>query len=338
MARKIERKEHDVRTGIIVVLAISFIMAMLEYYGAFAGLEGRLHDWSPFLHHNRPEMSKIVVLEIDKQAYDTLFHSNSPISPATLTSIVNRIASANPAPAVVGVDVLTTSEAGHGEFYRDFAKRIAKTEQAARIVWSAGPDDFKPHAVNPFAWLLGREDEPVIRPTEVLGYGLKDLNCREHIRWGPALAPTERDLKIRRFPKEIRVSDDVNSVECSLPRPSFTQVITTHYCASHRAVCNLTEGDDIYLSASGPRPTSISLDTIFALAKDGTTVQPKLPFDKYLGQLFDDKIVLIGGTFPNSNDFHETSEGQIPGIFIHAQAIASEISGLSSHSRYQAAV
>ena len=316
--------KEDIRRGVLFVVALSAFMAWLEYRGAFAGLEGKSQDifW---LQHGRPAIaSDIIILQIDDEAYAQFFKSTSPMSPVVLTNLVRQIASVQP--EVVGVDVLTTSEAEGGDTYR----RFAREQLGSKTVWISGAEKFHLQQAKFYQWIAGIDDELVVKPTQVLGYGLKQLDLHHEILWGPAVNPTEQDLKLRRFPRELKISENAASVEGAKSINSWARVVAQQYCATNAGKCKQLEGkEDVYLSVAGPPPPRLKLTEFFACSGKYVTFKPGQ--HEVLKQLARGKIVLLGGTFASSGDFHNTTEGFVPGIIFNARAIAAEIHGVAYH-------
>jgi hypothetical protein len=308
----------DLLRGLTVVVAVSFLIAMLEYYGSFAGLDGRFQDWFWLSHGKDLNAQNIVVLEIDQDAYKDLFNSQSPLDPYILMSLVRQVSEAEP--AILGVDVLTTSESDHGAAYRAFADSIDSDGLRAKTVWVADERRLRTHSPNPFYWLLGENEETIIEPTEVLGLPLRTLNKRPAILWGPALYPSDRDQKVRRFPTSIKVSEDIECRSCAWAKDSFARVVAKEYCSD----CKWLTEDEIYLSISGAAPTHYNLSDIFEPGSQ-SKLKLKFPWARKLKDIAGGKVVLIGGTFGRT-DSHETAEGSTYGVYTHARAIAAELS------------
>ncbi len=313
----------DVLKGVLVVVVLSLTMAFLAFRGAFAGLEGKSQDFFWLGHGPTADTSDMVVLEIDDPAYAQFFKSTSPMSPAILTELVRQIALVQP--AVLGIDVLTTSDADGGGTYRRFAREKLGT----KTVWISGEDQFDPHPVNFLDWISGKDDELVVKPTQVLGYGLKDLGGPDAMLWGPAIFQTEQDLKLRRFPRAVMISDNVHSLRGAMPKKSWAQVVAQQYCDANRRHCKHLEGDQVYLRVAGKLPPIYSLTEFFICSGEHVIFKPGKR--ELLKAFVSRKIALLGGAFSNSGDFHDTTEGRVPGIFINARAIAAEIHGVGFH-------
>jgi CHASE2 domain-containing sensor protein len=318
----------DIRKGILFVVVLSAFMALFEYYGAFANIDGKMQDRFWLRHGRSASSNDMIVLEIDDGAYAQLFKSVSPMSPTILTDLVRQIASVQP--TVVGIDVLTTSEADGGDTYR----RFAEEKLGAKVIWISGEVGFDPHSADFFKWISGKDDELVVKPTEVLGYGLEDLKRRPEILWGPAVNPTEQDLRLRRFFRELKVSENVGSLESATPKESWARMVAQQYCKENPGKCNKhLEGAAVYLKADGRRPFSAGLLEFFT--RSGEHAVFKQSGRELLKQLAKGKIALVGGTFAHSGDVHETSDGSMAGIFLNARAIAAEVDGVEGAREIQ---
>jgi CHASE2 domain-containing sensor protein len=101
-------------------------------------------------------------------------------------------------------------------------------------------------------------------------------------------------------------------------------VIAKEFCEGPDSRCAVgAEGEDIYLNTAGNPPPSIGLSELFK--RDGDSVTSLR--NGFLEQIVGGKIVLLGGTFDDSGDFHETPDGRMPGVLIHARAIDAEMHG-----------
>ena len=99
LLERVIKSTPAVLIGIVLTffLSRSGIFRQLETYAldTQVRLQGADHD------------SDVVVVRIDDQDYDNLFHSKSPLDQATLLKIINAIAAGKP--RVIGVDIDTTS-------------------------------------------------------------------------------------------------------------------------------------------------------------------------------------------------------------------------------------
>ncbi len=324
---------RDIFKGFIVIVAISVFMALLEFNGAIAGIEGKLQDLFWLRHNDAPMMDSMVIFEIDKDAYRSFFGSASPLCSQIVTGLVREINSVpSGAPAVIGVDILTEGRtANDRKIYQDFSI----TPSNRNVVWASGAEaEDQPPRIDFLQWLFGKDEEAPVRPTPVLGFDPYILRTKPEIDWGPAVYPTQDDLKLRRFPRRLTLATDPRSKEPNEIRATWARVIANRYCAALNQNCrpkppNITE---VYLNFAGLPPTSFSIDKFFERSGnpdncDGT-VGVKKDRQALLANLIKDKIVLLGGTYPQSADFHPTpADPKEAGIVINARAIAAEMKG-----------
>ena len=167
------------RWGLLVVVAMVFVMQLVEFHGWLAGIEGRLLDM--FLRKSSPTeeaglKSPIVTVEIDDDGYRDCFGGSSPLDPKMLGDMVTELASGSDGPRVLGVDILTDSEKNQKEYQQLSAKWPKKAaDQGTAVIWAASGEEARVEAVSFPWWLLGYPDTLVVRPSRVLGTAAENL-------------------------------------------------------------------------------------------------------------------------------------------------------------------
>jgi CHASE2 domain-containing sensor protein len=323
-----------------VILALAVIMAVGEYAGLLTGLEGWLEDrYLLFAGSGQPPVSSsVVVLDIDDDAYRECFDARSPMNASSIESLLLRIDQLGA--AVIGVDILTDP---HPDNPTDPKFREAQQNQRVyngladgpgglktNVVWIAGVDGgkFRADVPNLLGWFIGETEELTIKPTDVLGFDPGELVSRENIEWGPAVYTAEGDRKLRRFPRQLRISADPSS-GMGIAKDTWARIIVDRYCEGRIRACqSVKDRSEVFLPI-GSEPVLLKVLDFFSCAKHSGSREfsiLKVKEDLLRVQTAG-KIVLLGGTFASSGDFHETPAGRDAGIVINARAVEAEISG-----------
>jgi hypothetical protein len=308
-----------------IVLVLALGMQALDYYGWLAGPEGKVMDRLLSMQRSPHAESPIVLVEIDDEAYRKCFQETSPMNPQAVAATVAAVAS-QPNPWVVGVDILTDSDL-HKNEYRVLEPVLRQLRP--RIVWISGAEESKYEVASFWPWLLGVRDELIVKPTPVLGYPPGELADHPKIAWGLPVYPRDEDSGVRRFPREIQLSADPEHSSMSEPRRGWARLIAEEYCHSG-AKCNDQSGDEVLVSYSAPEPRRFSMLDLFACPANGQILPIGPQWTKFVTGA-QHNIVLIGGTFRNSGDFHETPIGRQSGLLINAYSVQAEIDGSGIH-------
>lgn len=310
--------------SLAVVVVLTLVMQALDYFGWLAGPEGRITDW--FLRSGKAQAAEnpVSVVEIDDAAYDACFDATSPLYAKTVTGLVTGAAAAKP--WVIGVDILT--EAGvRAKEYQAFAAKLPALQ--SKVIWISGAEKAAFEIAAFPAWLFGREDEFIVKPTPVLGYEAGELNEHPEIQWGvPVFAPDD-DAGLRRFPRQIQLSADPQKSEFRESRRSWARLVAEEYCRSG-VPCADESAEEVLLSYAASAPREFRMLDLFACSADNE-VKPGGPLWDKFQEAARDKIVLIGGTFRSSGDFHQTPAGRLPGLIINAYAVQAEMHAWGVH-------
>src|SRR5205085_2531300 len=115
-----------------------------------------------------------------------------------------------------------------------------------KIIWMAGADQQR--VIPPWflAWLLGGQDEVIVKPTPVLGLDPGVLEERLEILWGLPVFPRDDDLRLRRLPQEMEVSADPHHSRIHIRKPTFARLIAEKFCAD--CTTGKDRGEPIYVS------------------------------------------------------------------------------------------
>jgi CHASE2 domain-containing sensor protein len=324
-------RPHD----LLVIFSLAVAMTAFEYSGLLTGVEGWLEDrYLIFAGSGQPPVSSsVVVLDIDDDAYRDCFDGRSPMNASSLESLLRQIDQLGA--AVIGVDILTDPHPGDP---KDPNYLEAKQNQAVyrgmakfktKIVWIAGVDNGRFHAEVPnvFGWFIGEPDEMTIKPTDVLGFDPGELEDKK-IAWGPAVYTAEGDRKLRRFPREVRISADPTS-DMGVFQNSWARLIGDSFCTGRVPSCtSIDDRSEVFLPI-GAEPVLLSVHYFFSCTPHSGPRKFSIQKGKedLLKLQTSGRIVLLGGTFASSGDFHETPAGRDAGIVINARAVEAEISG-----------
>ena len=311
--------------SLAIVLALALGMQAIEYYGWLAGPEGKLMDRLLSAESGMAAESPILLVEIDDEAYSKCFQETSPMNPQAVAGLVAGIAS-DPKPWVVGVDILTDSEI-HKDEYRVLESTLRTLRP--KIVWISGTETSK-YEVAPFwRWLSGAQDELVVKPTPVLGFAPGELAERPKLEWGLPVYPRDEDSGVRRFTREIQLSADPEHSSMREPHPSWARIVAGEFCHSG-AKCNDASGEEVLVSYSAPAPQFFRMLELFTCSAPGQVAPGGPKWAEFVTRA-QRRIVLLGGTFRNSGDFHETPIGRKPGLLINAYSVQAELDGSGIH-------
>ncbi|MCU1339241.1 MAG: hypothetical protein JWO19_4822 [Bryobacterales bacterium] len=321
------------RWGLLLVLFLAFVMQLLEYHGWLAGVEGRILDL--FLRNTSRSVlsastSPIVTVEIDDDAYRECFRGTSPLDPETVGAMVTKLANGTPSgrPAVIGIDIVTDSEkqenqAGYERLAEEWKKK--PVGEGPAVIWAASGEVAHVEAVSFGWWLLGNPDALIVRPSRVLGRAAEDLKDAP-FDWSLPVFPPDEDLRLRRFPRRVQVSNDpLNPQVHPEERASWATMIAEKYCDATGS-CSIEKGgpEEVFVSSRVQIGQRFPADKVFGCSTKSESHQGPL-WGSLADTLSKPTIVLLGGTFANARDAYETPDGPVPGLRINAYAMQAEI-------------
>jgi CHASE2 domain len=234
-------------------------------------------------------MSDIAVVTISNVEYNSFFLGHSPLDPTKLRKLVDAIARNHPTAIAVDIDT------SHPDF-RDLK-----------------PDKNWP----PNIWerdILNTADAGEIEPTDILGGQDPSLNSRAGI---PLLLDDAEDKETRLYTRCIETKGAVLE-------PSFAFAAAEVYRSGNLAriteLCRKNDADSkqqFFIQWSHWRPIAAGQVLAHSDTKKNGGEEQALP------ALYK-KLVLLGGTYLDV-DRHFTPVGRIPGVFVLANAIQSEL-------------
>jgi CHASE2 domain-containing sensor protein len=361
--------------GVFLVLT----MQLLEYHELLGQFESFVLDsWigssasSPERAPSKKDTTKnaapILIVEIDEAAHRDCFGGHSPMSSQLLEKVVSSLVGTKdaPHPQVMGIDILTDAKT---ESYDSLRHLAWKASSSTRMIWAVPPERYNV-TIPPFLdWLRNGEEDLVADAAPVLGKEpasindvtrqefltpkfpandpmginqqaekLEDQSGRE-IDWAMPLYPKDEDLRIRRFARQIFISNvgaDVPTWPRKVAEVYFRQRAKAKAGVGARAA-DSQEAKGQFGSDFRQVIVSYNIDflKIYKL-KDLFTCQgslPKIAIDwlpskrqVYQDAVASDPIVLLGGTFELARDNYPTATGSTPGLLINAYALAAEMS------------
>jgi CHASE2 domain-containing sensor protein len=317
---------RSVRVGrLFATVAISFAMAVgsqyPEYRGVFASVQGMVTNLY-LASKSEAARADVVTVAIDDDDYQRFFNGTSPLNPAAVMGLVEALRALEPAPAVIGVDILT-----EGEEYREWPNRAAKG--GVPVVWAAS-GRYASEPVGFFPWLFGASEELIVIPDKVLGLPVS----RSTRDWGMPVFPADDDRNLRRLPRSwLNRNESDSRFDNTLAR-----VVAERYCWPQGCHDHGDAGEVLLTYGSRvPEPRYMVRDLF-------TCEAWKIPADKSRiceqwglnsaeaaakeRELLDGKVVLLGGVFGAARDFYPTPGGEsTSGLMINALAVRTEIDG-----------
>jgi CHASE2 domain-containing sensor protein len=285
---------RPLRRALPVIIVLAVLTAIAEHYGLFDPLETTALDAFIASHRTTPA-KEVVLVAIDDNDYDELFHGRSPLDGSTIRRIVEAVLAGGP--AVVGVD-LDTSHSDFGTALGDFADSRVVWGRDARVTWR-GSDVFA-------------DPQPVL--------GQRDPSVPS----GLTVFPPSRDGVVRRYARRIG-SERFGRVD-TLP-----WALTTRYCSMAgdalprrcEALKAAPTDEDVILNLAGDRYNFTTTWAAGALLR--ASMNPS--WSDQAAQLFGRKIVLVGGTYSVARDSYPTVVGPMAGVELMGQAVQTDLTG-----------
>jgi CHASE2 domain-containing sensor protein len=331
------------------VLIIMMAVSWMEALGWFRGFEASHLDAMIRVH--RPELSQdIVVVEIGEDDYQKLFEGTSPLDKFELLDLIQAIQKYNP--RVIGVDIDTNDWAAPCKRNSDGKRDASCAEKCGRLIdklnalrkaQTPRPGAEKLHSA--IVWAA------VPRTLEVplgLNPDLKSLplNCDSKTNpqcdpLGVPRFPIDDDGSVRHFERRVEVAKTEDRCpEGALAKgekcymPTFAQAILQEYAG----VGSSDSDGHVIFNFQGGRYRFQTIDSRQFLtgekAKGETEAgqgvrneNKEKEIDETRAALFDGKIVLIGGGFPEARDEYFTPMGPMEGVKLNALAIQTDLTG-----------
>jgi len=320
----------DHKGGLALSLLLVFVMQFIEYHGWLAGEEGRILDfyvkYVPRLGGSKVT-APIVTVEIDDMDYATCFKDQSPLNPQTIQSLLEGLIGdvAVRHPSVLGIDILTDAEHLSDSAYSGLRALPASYAQT-QLIWTAPLLGAAPYAPSFWAWMGGAEDELKVEAGSVLGYSPATA-IPKSVQWAIPVFPTEEDLRLRRFPRQVKelgfdkepetwAATVATAYRRGPAGPSVRDVIVTYDGPLEQFRMGA-----LFDCKEEPKPSGTSTPRIALTPHDDVMAK----FRRLVAEA--DPIVLVGGTFAKARDEYQTSDGPRFGLHINAYAMQADLAG-----------
>jgi hypothetical protein len=301
--------------ALVVVVAISLLTLVLDRFGWLRSLETAALDRLLILKQRVPAHD-IMVVEIDNEDYEQLFHETSPLDPETLTDIIDAIARNQP--KMIAVDLDTSARVFKG---------VKQSPRWPSIVWARGAHPAGEGEGGSQHW-----GEEVYVPEKIMG----DDDAPAGLTAGLALMPEDSDSQIRHFQRIFHVVPRGGHAAEPSATDSFHWAVVKMYCAlpSHDPRCDKlfplhaeqAEGEAGHLVLNLSIDPYVFDDPVRAstVLSEATTGEVSTSSPTFLA--LKDKIVLLGGKYESSRDYYETPLGTKYGVDLSAVAVETELS------------
>jgi hypothetical protein len=318
------------RRALLVSIVLAILIHLLEFKGFFAGAEGKVGDLYLELAGAPSPGATIVTVSIDDKDYAEWFDGKSPLDAATLLELVEAVQRSGA--VVVGVDILTDSEDYVSPSYEGRTRlNLALStigDHKVPVVWAATAVEPTVTRVGFFSWLLGAHDKVVGAPGKVLGKPVPvRVNELPADRWGSPIYPRDEDRAVRRLPR--RWLDR----ESNASHLSFAAKVAAVYCDRRPDRCAAPgASEEVYLSyrSNVSMQPDYRVRDLFGCRLVERHLCQTWTFNG--GDSLKESIVLLGGTFQVSGDFHDTAAGpNTPGLIVNAHGVQAEVLGLTMH-------
>lgn len=294
-----------------------------------------------FVHHNTPLLRAFenpaidafvrsdtiktkysMLVDINDVDFVELFERKRPLAADMLEKIILAIAAGKPRVIVVDID---TEDASF--------QKLRQLKVPCKVVWArdAIQVDEKSHSeeansphessgskVN--ASSHGQETFPPMAPQAVLGKNSR----HDDIEYGFAVTQADANGWIRSYPKRIPVLWDHQTFGSAVSSREITEEETLPWKVVRAA--NLAA--DEVSSADEPRQLMFKFSTYpsnYVGYSAGHVLKQVEGNRAGWETIAKDKIVLLGGTYRASGDFHMTPVGRIPGVNLVGYAIESHL-------------
>jgi CHASE2 domain-containing sensor protein len=289
-----------------VIILVSLFTLVLDHYGWLKSFETDALDRF-FLLREKVPAQDVALVEIDDDDYLQLFHETSPLDPPTLADLIDAIAKDQP--KLIAVDI-------------DTSAAVFKNMKVSPS-WP------------PIVWARGAHEAVADNDTLILEGVLGRSEPQTDLSSGIAIMPVDSDSKIRHFQREFLATNGSGASNSKLRVDSFHWAILRKYCV-------LTKTDERCrdLFSFQTNHEQRDNDLILNLAIDPYAFDARITASQVLDQAITgnvgggtpvflsikDKIVLIGGNYAVSSDYHFTPSGVKSGADLTAIAVESELS------------
>lgn len=282
--------------GIIIGVVISIIVTFLSWMGFLGGWENDVFDFMIWWEKEK-KSNDVMIIEIDRNDYQEIFNSTSPLSRKKLSQILLKIAKAQP--KAIAIDINLSDDTAEDKYLVEAFQK------------------------------LGELNVPVILPSEM---EQKLPMNSDHLLFGTNEYPISKDGVIR----EMFLVNDVAQKK-TYPCFPFTILATTegytwkHFqeiLSSHKKTNKNSQPKKGKLEAILKNGSYSSVQKIHYIGDKSSfnSFKSSVLFkisDRFFKSknIFSDKIIIIGGTFEESRDFYMTPKGKMSGVEIIANSV-----------------
>jgi CHASE2 domain-containing sensor protein len=280
---------------------------LIKSLAILQGSDAASIDYASVLRSPRDLMQMpVVVVPITAGDFNSIFGMKQPLDPGEVIEIIKQIASCKP--AAIAVDLDTSDDR-----YHTLLKSMP-AEPGVPIVWAmratCKSEEGKEHACTAdekieTGKVLGRKQDP----SPPFFSGIADLPNSGVIR----------SYKRRYLTRDDRGAD------------SFAFAALRQFCGSSKhsndRACGLAEscfknghncGDPFFILYSASKPSYLTAGNLASLANGKGESND-------FQDVIRDKIVFLGGEFPDSRDSYATPSGVKYGVEIHLEAFAAQL-------------
>lgn len=278
--------------------------------GLVDAIEQRI-DWgTAWMSPHDRAAERIVLVPITAEDYEdpSLFGSKRPLDPVVLQRLIETVGAHRP--AVIGVDLDTSPEV--------FA-RLRTLDPELPLVWARAAWS-RPAPWGDTGNGESRSDSPV-ELLPVLGYRKVEIEANLGIPAGVALVLHDADGIVRSYIRRFDTDFD--------DQPSFACAIIDRCARNASCAADLPGEARACGRASAGRAWQIDYREASRRAWRKADIRAGRVLDGAVaGEVFRDRIVLIGATYVESGDVdHPTPIGKVAGIEVVAQVLATELRG-----------
>ena len=143
--------------------------------------------------------------------------------------------------------------------------------------------------------------------------------------------PPDEDFRLRKLLRKVNVSANPESSAPAYERPTWASAVVQTYCETPSSGCFTHDAkSEVYVSYGFQQPKRFDTADVFQCAANDNWTPSGLLAQDFTKAISERHVViLIGGGFAESKDFHETPIGRIPGVLMNAYAIQAELSGVT---------
>ena len=317
-------------------LVMAFVSQWLEFRGWESGFETSFKDFllvHPFDGVLSPGTSegdpRIAIVAIDDASYTQCFDPPNVLTPGTVLQMLTHLRKELAGDTqVVAIDLLTDA-AGYeqSEAARDEQSILGPRKPSYVYATGAAPRASEERF---WSWLM--TDAPpdyLVEPTSILGkpleIGVPFTRAGGEESWGVPTYPTDHDGVLRRLPHGVQLTIDAPGRY----HPTFAGAVA----AAIRP--GAVEREDVYMDFSDWRPSTwlrtFSASDLFSCRREGLAPTQPAAVQVSVGpgmndfKRFNGRIVLLGATYENARDRHDTPRGPMSGVELNAYAIRSKM-------------